>query len=404
MIALDEALRRITADVTPLRTESVELAAAAGRVLALPVRADRDNPSADRSAMDGFALRAADVVDVPARLQVIGEVRAGVAPAVAVEAGEAVRIFTGALIPPGADAVVMVERTREDRAAGQVVVDHAARAGEHIRPRGQDRGAGDLLLSAGRLLQAAELAALASVGATRPLVYRRPRVGVLSTGDEIVEPGVVPAAHQVRNSNGPMLVAQARALGCEARCHGVAGDRPGALRRALQAGLAEDVLLVTGGVSVGDYDLVAATLEALGLRLWFHGVAMKPGKPVLAGRCGTTVVVGLPGNPVSSFACFAVLVAPLVRRLGGVTPWDNCYLEVRLTEALRCRPGRVTYHLARLDPAAGGVVARAVRTSGSGDVLALARANGFVVTAAESAGAAAGQSLPALPWPGFPQG
>jgi len=396
MISFDEAIRLLDTALRPLGRESVALEDALGRVLAEEIVADRDFPPTDRSAMDGFAVRSADLPS-PGALKVVGEVRAGADPSghyVAV--GETCRVFTGAVIPDGADAVVMVERTEEDRSSGTVRIDDTPGAGQHIRKAAQDLRRGDPVLSAGTAIRSAEIAALASVGRVVVPVHRRPRVSVLSTGDEIVPPHEIPAAHQLRNSNTPMLLAQVKEAGFEAADLGTAPDRRGLLRKKLRLGLASDLLLVTGGVSIGDYDLVGEELAAAGVETIFHGVAMKPGKPILAGRLDGRLVLGLPGNPVSAFVGFKLFGEPALRRFSGNSRVWPQHMTVRLDMPIRRKPGRRIYHLARVEDRGEGWIATPVRSTGSGDVLSLARANALVVTAVDSSGAAAGEKLDAL--------
>jgi molybdopterin molybdotransferase len=350
MISVDEALRRIEANTAPLGVETVGLAEALGRVLAADVLADRDFPPTDRSAMDGFAVRSADLGPGGGALRVVRELRTGrSAEDVTLEQGTAVRIFTGAVVPDGADAVVMVEETEEDRSAGTVAIRSGVEPGQNVRPQAQDLRRGDAVLAAGAPIRAAEIAALASVGARQFAVHRDPRVHVLSTGDEVVEPEQQPLPHQVRNSNGRTLMAQLAEVGLAGSYLGIAGDEGKELRRKLDEGLDGDVLLISGGVSVGEYDLVGQTLERAGMELFFHRVAVKPGKPILAGRCGDCLVIGLPGNPVSVFCGFAVFVAPALRRLRGIDRWQSGYSRARLGSRVRNRPGRRTYQLASLE-------------------------------------------------------
>jgi molybdopterin molybdotransferase len=392
----------LEAETRTLPVERVSLEAARGAVLAETVRADRDFPAAARSAMDGFALRAADVPAAPGTLELIGEIRAGQpVGALRVGLGQAVRIMTGGLLPPGADAVVMVEVTHTTVDSKTLRVNEPVRTGQHVRLRGSELAEGTLVLEPGAPIEAPEIAALVSVGRTAVEVFRRPTVAVLATGDEVVEPGRPVLEHQVRNSNAHALVAQLGQLGLSGRYLGIAGDERDALERSLSRGLTSDVLLVTGGVSVGEYDLVARTLESLGLRTLFHGVAVKPGQPLLAGRAKDCLVFGLPGNPVSTFTMFAVFVAPALRRMMGYRAWADVELRATLEEPLEALPGRKTYHLARLAAGPAGLTARRIRAAGSGDVLALARANGFIVTAAEGARLARGATVGVQAWPGF---
>ena len=396
MLSVDEARRTLDAALRPLATTWVPLSAALGRVLAEPVVADRDFPPTDRSAMDGFAVRSTDLRS-PATLKVVAELPAGADPSgIVVSVGEACRVFTGAVVPSGADAVVMVERTTEDRDAGTVHVDDTPEPGRHIRRRAQDLRRGAPVLDAGAPIRSAEIAALASVGNTRVAVFETPRVALLSTGDEIVPPDATPAAHQIRDSNAAMLAAQVREAGFEATALGHATDDADVLRRKLREGLAFDLLFVTGGVSVGEYDLVADELSAAGVETLFHGVKMKPGKPILAGKSKAGLVLGLPGNPLSAFVGFKLFGEPALRRFSGI---EDCWpqpVRVTLAGEIRRKPGRETYHLARVEQRAEGPVAVPVSNTGSGDVLSLARANALVVTSEDDATVRAGAMLRAL--------
>jgi molybdopterin molybdotransferase len=402
MIEVREALKRLCDEAAPLEVTEVGLDEAHGRVLAEEVRADRDFPPTDRSAMDGFAIRTTDLGEERTLLNVVGEARAGgFAGGTRVEAGEAIRIMTGATVPPGADAVVRVEDTHEDRATGRVTIHHRPQVGEHVRCRGGDVEKGEVVLRPGRAIHAPEIAVLSSVGRTQPRVHRRPVVGVLTTGDEIVEPDRTPLDHQLRNSNGPTLMAQLRELGLRGRRLGIASDDRAGLARMIEEGLSTDVLLITGGVSVGEYDLVGEVLAEAGMRLLFHKVAVKPGKPMLAGRCGDCLVVGLPGNPVSTYTGFAIFVAPALRRMMGYAEWRNLELSATLERPLRAGPKRQTYHLARVSSTPDGLTACPSRNTGSGDVLSLAGANGFVVTSVGCSGLAPGTLVPTLLWSDF---
>ena len=399
MITIEQAWSILQREIDALGTERVALRAALGRVLAEDIAADRDFPATDRSAMDGYAVRAADA-NPNVGLKLVGEQRAGEPRrGEPLQPGEACRIYTGAVIPPGADAVLMVERAEVQ--GETILVGEDVGIGDHIRRQGEERRLGDAVLHNGHPIRPAEIAALASVGCAEIPVQRKPRVAVVSTGDEIVEPHERPQPHQVRNSNGHTLMAQLDATGYEARYLGIARDDRAALRTALDQALRKepfDVLLLTGGVSVGAYDLVAEALGGAGMERWFHGVQVKPGKPVLAGRCGETVVFGLPGNPVSTFAGFRLFVLPALCRLAGRSIWRPQEVQATLDEELRCRAGRRTYHLALLQASEGGWRGRRLSTSGSGDVLALHRANGYVITDPEVGYIPSGHRVLAMPW------
>jgi molybdopterin molybdotransferase len=402
MIELGEAQQLLWNEAQTLDIVEVSLDFAYGRVLAEQVAADRDFPPTDRSAMDGFAVRAEDLGQGVTELEVIGEVRAGqTGPELNIGPGQAARIMTGGVIPIGADAVVMVERTRPSGSGGRVSVEDLPEPGQHIRPRGQEIKSGGPVLAPGVPIHAPEIAALASVGATEVPVYRRPVVHVLATGDEIVEPDERPQPHQLRNSNSRALLAQLLELHIEGAYCGVAPDERRQLKMRLDQGLAGDCLLISGGVSVGEYDLVGEMLAESGMRLLFHKVSVKPGKPILAGRCGDCLVIGLPGNPVSTYVGFAVFVAPALRRMMGYRNWRNLEFDATLDRPLRSKPGRATYHLARLLTTPEGFRVHRVSTTGSGDVLSLARANALIVTPARGVDLAAGAGVRVLAWRDF---
>jgi molybdopterin molybdotransferase len=402
MIPVDEAKRLILKEARRLDVVEVGLDEAAGRVLAEDVVADRDFPPTDRSGMDGYAVRWEDVREPGRTLALAGEVQAGKpTDGVRVEPGSCVRITTGSGIPPGADTVVMVELTQEDGNGETVTFRGEPIKGQHIRARGEDVRAGERVLVAGAPIGPAEIAALASVGRTRAPVYRPPVVRIISTGDEVVEPEVTPAPHQVRNSNARCLVAQLRELGLQGRYLGIAPDTRDGLDEAVRNGLTGDVLLVTGGVSMGKYDLVGESLAAAGLKQVFHKVAVRPGKPILVGRAGGCLVVALPGNPVSTFTGFAVFVAPALRKMMGYARCENLHVTAVLAERLKRKPDRATYHLARVAVSEDGFTALPVRTMGSGDVVSMSRANAFVITPAGSRALDPGTPVTAVLWPEF---
>jgi molybdopterin molybdotransferase len=393
-VTVEEALAIVRHETAALPAERVPLAEAAGRVLADDVRADRDLPPFDRSAMDGFALRAADLARGEP-LAVVGEVRAGQWPQRAVRAGETVRIMTGAPVPQGADAVLPIEKAT--LAAGGVRGTVPLAAGANVVPRGSEARTGEPLVARGTRLDAATLAVLATVGSASPFVARRPRVAVLVTGDEVVDVGETPTAAQIRNGNGPAVAAVAAAAGAEVRLLGIAPDREDALAPLVRAGLEADVLVVSGGVSAGDYDLVEPALLASGARFLFTRVAVKPGAPLVFGRRGATLIFGLPGNPVSAQVTFELFVRPCLLWLQGARAAERPRVEVELVEPLRNRSGRELYVGARVAWREGRLAARPLRSGGSGDLAAHARANALVVVAADREHVPAGARAPALP-------
>jgi len=399
MLTVAEALTILLDAVSSLSSLEVQLEDLLGLTLSERIVADRDFPSTDRSAMDGFAVRATDCADAGRSLSVTGEVRAGQdAGATFVQAREAVRIFTGGVIPRGADAVVMVELTEEDRNAGTVLLKECPEVGQHIRRQGEDMRVGETVIEVGTVLRAAEIAALAAVGRTRVTVIRPPRVAVMSTGDEVVEVDANPAPHQVRNSNARMLLAQLQAMGVDARYLGIAKDDPAALDAMIADGLTGEVLVLTGGVSVGEYDLVGAALIRAGCEVLFHNVAMRPGKPIVAAKRGGCLVLGLPGNPVSAFTGFHVFVAPALRKLMGHPEPVTAPLSAMLVAPLRRRTGRLTYHLAHLRWHEGKPLVVPVTSASSGDVLSLVRANAFIVAPGDTQPIPASTEVEVVAW------
>jgi molybdopterin molybdotransferase len=323
LMPVAEALALVLRDASPLRGEAAPLAQAHGRVLADDLTASRTQPPADVSAMDGYAVRAADVAEAPASLKVIGEVAAGRPFAGTVGSGEAARIFTGGVLPRGADTVVIQEHT--SRADNMVVVGKPTALGRNVRPQGLDFAAGAVLLRRGHRLSDRDLALAAAMNHPAVPVHRRPKVAVLATGDELVMPGTTPGAGEIVYSNGFATIALAAREGCEIVDLGIAPDRlpetVAAIRRASQSGA--DILVTSGGASVGDYDLVQQALAGEGLALSFWKIAMRPGRPMLHGRLGAMHVLGLPGNPVSSYVCAFLFLVPLIRRLMGRTDIDR---------------------------------------------------------------------------------
>jgi molybdopterin molybdotransferase len=317
LMPVAEALSRVLADAHPLPAESAALADAHGRVLTSDIVALRSQPPADVSAMDGYAARAADVATAPARLKVIGEVAAGHPFGRAVSAGQAVRIFTGGLLPPGADTVVIQENTTLE--GSSVLVTTASVRGKHVRLEGLDFKRGAVLLSQGHRLSDRDLALAAAMNHPRLPVHRRPKLAFFASGDELVMPGSKLAPGEIVHSNAYAILAMARREGCEVIDLGIVPDRldetAQTVRDARDRGA--DILVTSGGASVGDYDLVHKALAKEGLALSFWKVAMRPGRPMLHGRLGNMHVLGLPGNPVSAYVCSLLFLVPLIRRLAG---------------------------------------------------------------------------------------
>jgi len=372
-----------------MATETVALADAAGRVLAEEITADRDYPPFPRSARDGFAVQAADL---PGALRVIGEVRAGDAFIGRVNAGEAVEIMTGAGVPEGADAVVMVEHTQ--RKGDRVKIERGIQSGENFNPQGIEARGGDVVLSAGVRIGFAEVALLATVGRTGVLVYRRPRVAIVSTGDEIVEAGETPGAHQIRNSNAASLAVQVCRAGGRPEILGVARDNYESTRAQVRQGLDADLLLLSGGVSAGKYDLVEKVLAEFGAEFFFDRVMIQPGQPLVFGKAQDKFFFGLPGNPGSTMITFETIARAGLERMQGLQEPALPLLRARLTRPFRQKPGLTRFLPARLS--ADGATIEPGISHGSGDVAALARCNAFLVTEPDRAEWAAGDDIRAL--------
>ncbi|MGE5514443.1 MAG: gephyrin-like molybdotransferase Glp [Bacteroidota bacterium] len=396
MISVEVALERVIAGCRPTAPEMIALPAALGRVLAENVTARVAHPPLDVSAMDGYAVRAADLL-TPARLAVIGESAAGHPFVGTVEAGQAVRIFTGAAIPAGADAVVMQEDT--SRHDDFVDIHTTVTAGHHVRPRGLDFLPGQPGLSAGTVMGPRQIALAAAMNVPWLSVRRRPRVAVLSTGDEVAMPGEPMGPAQLASSNGPGLAALVAVLGGEPVQLGIAKDSRASLSAMVAAAAGCDLLVTSGGASVGDYDLVQDVLSEHGLQLDFWKIAMRPGKPLMFGALKTVPVLGLPGNPVSAMVCAYVFLAPMVRALQGLTgglPTEPAVLgaDVRANDA------RQDYMRARLQrDGSGRLVATPHTKQDSAVVSGLAAASGLIVRPPYAAAAQAGEAVAVIPLP-----
>jgi molybdopterin molybdotransferase len=384
-LSVAEAQAIVQQHVQPLPPEPMALTSALlGHVLAADVVSDLDMPPYNKAMMDGYAVRCADLPSGQGTLEIIEEITAGQVPRQTLDAGRTSRIMTGAPVPPGADAVVMVERTRllDDRHVE--INDRPPHPGQNILPRAAEMRRDDIVLPAGTVLRPEEFGVLATVGRTTVSVYPAPRVAILSTGDELVEPSQKPDAGQIRNSNGSMLVALVARAGCVPRYLGIGRDDPAHLRPLICDGLRTNVLLLSGGVSAGKLDLVPGLLREAGVAAHFHKVEMKPGRPVFFGtamcvsRKATTQVFGLPGNPVSVLACFELFVRPALRRLCGHSDPGPHFISAMLSEDFSYRTDRPTYHPAHLEVDAGGWQVRPVPWFGSADLRALTQANALI--------------------------
>ena len=380
MLEVAEALAAVLEHARPRRPEAVALSPVVlGRVLAMHATADRDSPPFDKSLRDGYAVRSADCAGGAAELRVVEEVPAGAVPAKAVGPGECARLFTGAPIPDGADAVVMQEDTQlvGDRVR---VTDTAVKPGQWVFPRGREMRAGDVVLPAGTVINPAAVGVLAGLGAAEVPVVPWPRVAVLATGNELVGLADEPGPGQIRNSNGPMLVSLAVRAGAVVHDLGIARDTAGELRARIESGLDRtDVLILAGGVSVGKFDLVPGVLEELGVTPHVRQVRMKPGKPLFFGTRGDALVFGLPGNPVSAFVCFELFVRPALRVLAGHGEPGPRTATLPLAEPVAESNDRPTYRPARLEPAAVGWAVRPLPWAGAPDLRGLQPADALLV-------------------------
>lgn len=381
MLTFDEALDRILAAVPRLGVERAPFDRALGQVTVAEIVAGDDLPPWDNSGMDGYAVRAADVAAsspaAPARLRVAGDLPAGRAPERPVEPGQAIRIMTGAPIPPGADAVVMVEKTRVD--GPDVLIEAAVRPGQNIRRAGESLRKGSVALAAGTPLRPADVGLLASLGIVQVDVIRRPIVAVLSSGDELVPPDRMPGPGQIRDSNRFTLCAHLRSLGFSAIDCGNAADTEEAIEALFRRAAAQaDVLVSTGGVSVGDYDLTRTVMARLGT-MDFWKVSIRPGKPLAFGFIEGKPVFGLPGNPVSSLVVLDQFVRPALKRMAGHQRVRRDTWRAMLEEPVRRTPGRIEFMRAIIRWHDGRFLARLTGPQGSGVLTSLSRANGFLV-------------------------
>ena len=392
MISVEQALARVLALAGPVRSETVPLRAAAGRVLAAPATARLTQPPFNASAMDGYAVTAADHRP-GARLRVVGEAGAGHGFARALAAGEAVRIFTGAPVPEGAGVVVMQENVA--REGDTLVLPGTLDPRQHIRQRGQDFAEGEALAAPVRLW-ASHLGLLAAMNVAEVAVARRPVVAVIATGDELVMPGEVPGPGQIVCSNSFMLAAMAEAAGAEARLLPIARDTPAALAQVFALAAGADLIVTSGGASVGEHDHVGAVAAELGMERAFWKVAMRPGKPLMAGRMGAAAMLGLPGNPVSAFVTARLFMGPLIEAMQGL-PGGHAVMRARLGTALPGNGERAHYMRARLGPGADLPGIAPFGEQDSALMRLLTEANALLIRPPHDAPRAAGDLVDYLP-------
>jgi molybdopterin molybdotransferase len=399
MIPVEEAQQRVLDEVRDLEIEDAAFTEVQGRVLREDVRAVYDVPQKDNTAMDGYAVRAEDIAgacaESPVSLRVIEDLPAGTVATQRVESGTAIRIMTGALMPDGADTVAHVEIT--DAGAGVVRVVSPLRRGTNIRKRGEDMHAGDVVLRNGLPLHAAEIGVLAGVQKVRVQVGRRPTIAILSTGDEIVDVGDEVTPGKVVNSNSYSLAALVREAGAIPRRIGIVPDNLNATIAAIEAALASDFVISSGGVSVGAYDFVKDALDALGAETKFWQVAMKPGKPVVLSRVRGRLYFGLPGNPVSCMVSFHLFIAPAIRKaMGQTTNLLPPIVETRVMMPLKSRGDRRNYMRVRVLAQGGELVSQPMTAQGSGVSTSMVQANGLVIVETAVTSIEAGSRVPTV--------
>jgi molybdopterin molybdotransferase len=383
------------AGIAAVRVQNVAVSDALDRVAAADLRADRDYPPFPRATRDGYAVRPADVRSVPAQLHLIGQIKAGDTFTRTVNAGECAEIMTGAAVPAGADTVVMVEFTRTE--GDGVVIERFAAAGENIVPSGAECRRGDVVITRGTRLRAQEIAVAATIGCAQLSVYDKPHVAILSTGDEVVEIDQQPGPVQIRNSNAYSLAAQIERAGGEPVRLPIAPDEKSRLRTLIEYGLSSDLLLLSGGVSMGKYDLVEQVLTDLGAEFFFTGVKIQPGKPLVFGKVRGKYFFGLPGNPVSTMVTFQLFALTIVDALAGAAPQPLPFASAQLKSEFKTKTGLTRFLPARLIPDITQPQVESVPWNGSGDVFAQSKADCLLVIPPDREKIAAGTMVSILP-------
>jgi len=383
------------AGVATVRVQNMAITDALGRVAAEDLHADRDYPPFPRATRDGYSVRAADVHNIPAQLRLIGQIKAGDSFTRTVNAGECAEIMTGAAVPSGADAVVMVEFTRIEN--DSVTIERSVTAGENVVPQGAEGRRGDVALRRGTRLRAQEVAVATTIGCTQLLVYDKPHVAILSTGDEVVEMDQEPGPVQIRNSNAYSLSAQIERAGGEPIRLPIAPDEKSTLRRLIEYGLSSDLLFLSGGVSMGKYDLVEQVLRDLGAEFYFTGVKIQPGKPLVFGKVRGKYFFGLPGNPVSTMVTFQLFAQTMLDALAGTVAKPLPFVSARLKSELQTKIGLTRFLPARLLPDITQPQVELVPWNGSGDVFAQSKADCLLVVPPDREKIPAGTMVTILP-------
>ncbi|MCF6154091.1 MAG: molybdopterin molybdotransferase MoeA [Candidatus Brocadia sp.] len=396
MISVDTAIKIVADTVEPLSPRTVPFENALGFCLAQDVQSDIDMPPFDRSAMDGYAIVAEDATAAPVELAVIEDIAAGHMPQKKIFPGQASKIMTGAAVPEGADAVVKFEET-EDLSNNRVKILKSVRKGSNISKRGEDMKSGQTVLLKGMPIRPQEIGILAMAGKSRVEVFTAPTVGIISTGDELVDVGCKPSIAQIRNSNGYSLSAQARRLKAEVEILGIVKDTKEEISDIMRRGLQKDILILSGGVSMGEYDLVGDVMKDFNTKIYFEKVALRPGKSVIFGRKDKTFIFALPGNPVASFVTFELFIYPAIRKMMGFTGIHRTPLKASLETEILVKRKRREYRPALLRMHNNHWLVSPVEWHGSADLLATTRANCLLIVREDAEKFSSGQLVDVIP-------
>ena len=391
MISVDTAAKIVTDVIEPLPAKTVPFESALGLCLAQDVRSDIDMPPFDRSAMDGYAVIAEDTVRAPIELTVIEDIAAGYMPTIKVMCGQASKIMTGAAVPEGADAVVKVEETEDLSANNRVKILRAIDRGRNISKMGEDMKVGQVVLHKGMPIRPQEIGILATVGKARVEVFPTPTVGIISTGTELVDVESKPSTAQIRNSNGYSLAAQARRLKVDIEILGIVKDTKEDISRIMHRGLQKDILILSGGVSMGEYDLVGDVMKDLNTQIYFEKVALRPGKPVIFGKKDKTFIFALPGNPVASFVTFELFIYPAIRKMMGFSTLHRTTVKASLEVEILVKRKRREYRPALLRMHNNQWFVSPVEWHGSADLLSTTRANCLLIVREDAEKLSVGQ-------------
>ncbi|MEW5806531.1 MAG: gephyrin-like molybdotransferase Glp [Acidobacteriota bacterium] len=379
MIEVERALHIILREVKVLGMTEVNFREAVGMVLARNVVAETDMPPFDKSMMDGYAVRSKDLSRIPALLTQVDFIPAGRKPSRRIGKGECARIMTGAPLPEGSDSVQMLEYAESVESGKRIKILRTVRVGENIMRKGEEASRGEIILERKTLVSPVETAILAGWGKVDIPVFKKPAVSVLATGDEVVEPENSTDDSKIRNSTSYFIVPKLQSMGINPDYLGISRDDPVILQKKLKRGLESDCLLISGGASAGDYDIVSENLEELGVHLFFSKVAIKPGKPLLFGRKNRTLIFGLPGNPLSCFTDFTVFVLPALKKMTGRNDYWNRILKGKLQETMNKKKDRTHYRIGWAEMVKGEIKVSAVHSAGSSDILSATRGNCFII-------------------------